>query len=221
MLIKKDNGKVKMELTEEELIIKGIFKDKKIKRKDIKSACITVSSFVILTYDYKIIYQLFSNATPKYKEQLKLLVDEINKENNIFKYSYEQGMNTWMYIWVLPLIFTNFNNGNKVIAIILGVVYVILAAIAVWDAVRFKGVIYNVDTKTFTRVGYKDFNKETFTIEDMELVKKKEMGIKYKIKKSGYKFYLEYAGDKILYPVRQGQALKEIENHFIKTEINN
>ena len=84
LIISKDNGKKLFELKENELIIYRFIRNKIIKRGDIRSAYLNEEGLIILTYDNKIITKFTINMSWKYRETLKILVDEINNENIVF-----------------------------------------------------------------------------------------------------------------------------------------
>lgn len=222
MLIKKDNGKVKMELTEEELIIKGIFKDTKIKRGNIRSAILEENRFLLLTYDDKVIFKSITNASSKYREQLKLLIDEVNKENIIFSTSTMENINllcSWLYIVLIIVSSLSDKIQNEALKSMLfwgTTILYIGAGIYIYNkANRITGFVYNVDKKEFRIIGALGGVKEKFTIENVEFIKEAFRGKMYRSKKTGKKFYLENQISPIKYPVICSSEIKQIENAII------
>lgn len=114
MRLKKDNGKDIIILTDDEIIIKGIFKDKVLKRDNILSACLLDDTMgnkgiIILTKDYKIVERRSVNMKWSDREKLKLIIDEINTEGILFNY---RGSNDIVWLYTMAVYMPLIMNGH-------------------------------------------------------------------------------------------------------------
>lgn len=206
LVISKDNGKKLFELKENELIIYRFLRNKIIKRRDIRSAYLNEQGLIILTYDNKIITKFTVSMSWKYRETLKILVDEINNENIVFGTA-DNGNplgNTDFYI-VLAL--TQVIN-NKFIFIPMVIILIALIVMIIIISKNYRGNIYYIDTEKFEVIGFRNKITRRFTTSDIELIKSDETGTKYKVKDSRYKFYIKNV---ITYPVLYKKAIAEMK----------
>ena len=229
MKLQKDNGKDIVILTDDEVIIKGIFKDKVLKRDNILSACLLESlggdkGIVILTKDYKIVEKRRINMKWSDREKLKLIVDEINKEGILFNYRNSDDI-VWLYTMAvyMPLImsgnlFDTYYGKFFVFAIYLILIFMIIFYYHICN--KFRGVIYNTKKEEFQIVGKKDEIVNKFTINDIELDKEfKDGGFRFKVKDIGYKFYIKK--NTISYPTEYEKFKDTIKTTALKSQLKN
>ena len=88
------------------------------------------------------------------------------------------------------------------------IICIILMLVIVIASKNYRGNIYNIDTKEFEVIGFRNKITRRFTTSDIELVKSDEAGTKYKVKDSRYKFYIRNV---ITYPVLYKKAIAEMK----------
>ncbi|WP_146127333.1 hypothetical protein [Clostridium vincentii] len=206
MIISKDNGKKLFELNENELIIYRFLRNKIIKRRDIRSAYLNEQGLIILTYDNKTVTKSIINMSWNDREGLKILVDEINNENVVFGTTNKETP-LW-YVFIYPIYLLAQLTHNKFIFILTIIAWIILMAITIVTLKSYKGNMYYIDTERFEVIGFRNRIKRRFTTSDIELVKSDEVGTKYKVKDSRYKFYIRNV---ITYPVLYKKAIAEMK----------
>lgn len=229
MKLKKDNGKDIIILTDDEIIIKGIFKDKVLKRDNILSACLLDDTMgnkgiIILTKDYKIVERRSVNMKWSDREKLKLIIDEINTEGILFNY---RGSNdiVWLYTMAvyMPLImnghlFDTYYGKFFLFAIYLIMIFMIIFYYGICN--NFEGVVYDSNKEEFQAIGKNRKVKEKFTINDIELDKKfKDDGFRFRVKESGYKFYIKK--NTISYPTEYEKLKDTIKSTALKSQLKN
>lgn len=200
LIISKDNGKKLFELKENELIVYRFLRNKIIKRRDIRSAYLNEQGLIILTYDNKIITKFTVSMAWKYRETLKILVDEINNENIVFGTA-DNGNPLWnTYFFPILVLAQVIQDKFIFIPIALMVMMIIISE-------NYRGNMYYIDTKKFEVIGFRNRIKRRFTTSDIEVVKSDEAVTKYKVKDSRYKFYIKNV---ITYPVLYKKAIAEM-----------
>ena len=229
MKLQKDNGKDIIILTDDEIIIKGIFKDRVLKRDNILSACLLESvggskGIVILTKDYKIVEKRSINMKWSDREKLKLIVDEINTEGILFNYRDSNDI-VWLYTIsiYIPLImssrlFDTYYGKYFAFAIYLILIFMIIFYYRIFN--NFDGVIYDSNKEEFKAIGKNRKVKEKFTINDIELDKKfKDDRFRFRVKESGYKFYIR--NNTISYPTEYEKLKDTIKSTALKSQLKN
>ena len=231
MKLQKDNGKDIIILTDDEIIIKGIFKDKVLKRDNILSACLLDDTMgnkgiVILTKDYKIVERRSINMKWTDREKLKLTIEEINTNDILFNYNYEK-YHYWFMCYYPYLFWSIINNliineesNLKWVGGFFCLLLIIIMIIVIYNINKFRGVIYNTKMEEFQVVGKKAEIVNKFTINDIELDQKfKDDGFRFRVKESGYKFYIKK--NTISYPTEYEKLKDTIKSTALKSQLKN
>lgn len=210
MEVRKKNNKIKFKLDEEYLIVKRFFKDKKIKRDSIRSAMISGNTLLILTYNNKIYNFTSLDKSFEYIERMKLLVNEINKENIVFT-NWRNEMPVLFIIIATNNIVINiskYNNFEFYMYTLLFLFYTIL----IIKMMRGSYVLYNVDKSEFVKfkMGGKVLSK--FYINDVEIKQHLNEYTRYKNIRDSYTFEIKNRYDKVIYPIKCVNAIIEINN---------
>ena len=231
MRLKKDNGKDIIILTDDEIIIKGIFKDKVLKRDNILSACLLDDTMgnkgiIILTKDYKIVERRSVNMKWSDREKLKLIVDEINTNDILFNYNYDKyqywfiGYYPYLFWFIINDSIINEESNLKLVGGFFCLLLIIIMIIVIYNINKFRGVIYNAKMEEFQVVGKKAEIVNKFTINDIELDKKfKDDGFRFRVKESGYKFYIKK--NTISYPTEYERLKDQVKSIALKSQLKN
>lgn len=231
MRLKKDNGKDIIILTDDEIIIKGIFKDKVLKRDNILSAWLLDDTMgnkgiIILTKDYKIVERRSVNMKWSDREKLKLIVDEINTNDILFNYNYDKyqywfiGYYPYLFWFIINDSIINEESNLKLVGGFFCLLLIIIMIIVIYNINKFRGVIYNAKMEEFQVVGKKAEIVNKFTINDIELDKKfKDDGFRFRVKESGYKFYIKK--NTISYPTEYERLKDQVKSIALKSQLKN
>lgn len=231
MRLKKDNGKNIIILTDDEIIIKGIFKDKVLKRDNILSAWLLDDTMgnkgiIILTKDYKIVERRSVNMKWSDREKLKLIVDEINTNDILFNYNYDKyqywfiGYYPYLFWFIINDSIINEESNLKLVGGFFCLLLIIIMIIVIYNINKFRGVIYNAKMEEFQVVGKKAEIVNKFTINDIELDKKfKDDGFRFRVKESGYKFYIKK--NTISYPTEYERLKDQVKSIALKSQLKN
>ena len=152
MIIKKDNGKLIMELTDENLIINRLFRKEKLQRNSIRSAFLAHDTLYILTKDNSVESLVLARVSWKERERIKIIINEINKENIIFWGDYYS--NPFTFLCCIPAIITNILPSNVMVMTIFIVIFVIFSYFVIKYGYKYSGVIYDVSMSKFQRLHY-------------------------------------------------------------------
>lgn len=211
MIIRKDNDKKALELTEKELIIYGIFKDKHINRDNILSSFIyNENMLIILCKGNRYIYKNITNIKLSNREGIYALINEINKENLLF---YPNEIYSTLNIIVLFPIYLNIiflNNNNIIIKLLFAFIYVIALITTIRTNMKHISWVYNIDNEEFQK-RYK--NNVIISIvhkQEIKAVKVHDFSGYVSFKSDKYKIKMPMF-QQILYPMKYKQILKEIE----------
>ncbi|VYU36311.1 hypothetical protein [Clostridium tertium] len=130
MVLKDDYGKNMILLDEENLIYKGTFRKKIIKREEIRSAFYDEVLLGILTYSGRIYSLNIAKLLFSEREKLENLRLELNKENILFDYmNYRSSIASLPFIiFFMPMII-GFGNRDIVISFILLILFIFYAMI--------------------------------------------------------------------------------------------
>lgn len=222
IIIHSDFGRKILELTEDELVIKRFLHKKRVKRSNIRSAYMDEESLNILTYDNKLIVIFTSFVKWSERENIKRIIDEVNKGGVIFNLNREVFPWWSTVIYCIPHLLNIIDNwGNKnYFSWFFFIAMVALSAITYKENGRYKGVKYCISERRFIWENNKGEINKSYSLESIKLVKNYDRATKYKIKSSKYTFYII---NKINYPLNYKLALEEIrnvtkENYSIKSK---
>lgn len=216
MRLKKDNGKDIVIVTEGEVIIKRIFKDKIVKKDNILSACLLEDlagnkGIVILTKDYKIIEKRKINLRWKEREKLKLVIDDINNNNILFNYKRNDSP-VWIVNCINTFFLIAFNEKffNNCLIFLLYVILICSIVTICFNNFKFRGILYDLNKEEFFIIGKKNKIIDRFRLENIEILKKgKDNRFKCRVKNSYYKFIVNKGV--ISYPTVYEKIVDDIE----------
>lgn len=210
IIIHSELGKKLIELTEDELIIRRFLHRKRIKRSNIRSAYLLDNSLNILTYNNKCIVAQYIFIKGREVDNIKRIIDEVNKENILFNLNQNVFVFWGFLVWcVNPLINIIQHWGeNNYFEWILFIIMLILVLTIYRERQKNKQIKYYIDKKEFAWTKGRDKYTKNYPIKDIELVKNYDMFSKYKFKNEKEKIRVI---KKIDYPLTYRFALEEIE----------
>lgn len=213
MDIKKSNGKVKFILDDEYLIAKGLFKDKKIKRDNIRSALIYGNSLMILTYENKIFRVRCMESSLKYLQGLKYIVDEVNKEDIVFGDFYQYDSRVLVIISIIYIMICVFDKFNPELQSTAGLL--LIPFILIINAFfTISAYVYNTKTKQVFRLKFN--GKEAQIIEEKDIEIKRDNGVSrvYKSKNNYRRFHILINDAYLIYPANCVSELNEFNKRL-------
>lgn len=209
IIIHSEFGKKLIELTEDELIIRRFLHRKKIKRSNIKSAYMLDNSLNVLTYNNKIIIANYISIKWSERDNIKRIIDEINKEDiifNITRGNFHLGLLLCCFSSSLINLLRDALNKNY-FSLILLIALIGIIFIAYIKRVTNKGINYSISDRKFNWVRKLGKTTTNYPIEDIKLIKDDEALLKCKFNNEKDTFNIV---KKIDYPLSYKFALEEI-----------
>ncbi len=195
MVLLSDYGRVILEVNEEEIIYKKLFKKYIIKKCDIRSIYYDELTLAILSYDGKVYSLNITNLLFSERKKLEKLHSELNKENILFNFDKKYIANSGLY-WLLIFI-PRYHNLTWII------ILAVLICIYTIEKNKYIGTFYNLDKEEFE------------VLKNNKVIKIKRKDIEdVKIKKSNWDNVVEIVYEKRKYKIfiRENINYKKLYN---------